>query len=470
MTKYFLPFLLCFSLQKIYAQDVWDLRRSVDYAMAHNITVLQADVQSRIAVLQTKLAKWQLYPTLGFNTQAGYQFGRNIDPTTNQYTTQKVFFQSYGLQAGITLFNFFSIKNNIIATEKDEEAYRLGVGKARNDIALNVAAAYLQYLLSIEQSNIAKVQIDQTAAQLSNTRKLVDAGSMPELNAAQLEAQLATDSSNYVTALGTADQNKIQLIALLNLDESSSFSVATPDVDKIPIPPLSELEPAYVYQLAITTQPLQQSDSLHIVAQEYAVKSARGAMYPTLSAFGQLGSNFGNTYQEPIGFQPFSDTIFTHGGDYLVNSGFFPTYRKVPYFRQIANINFSQGIGLQLNVPILNGRQLRTNYERAQLNVENARLQLRADNLTLQQNIYTAYSNAVTALTKYNATTKAVQTQQYTFDLASKRYDIGILSTIDYITIQTNLFTAKINQVSAKYDYIFKMKVLEFYKGQDVQF
>jgi outer membrane protein len=468
IAQYFLLLLFCFSLEKIFAQtDTWDLRKCVDYAMANNITVLQADVQARQAALQTKLAKGQLIPTLGFNTQAGYQFGRNIDPTTNQYTNNKVFFQSYTLQAGITLFNFFSIKNNIIASAKDEEGYRLGVGKARNDIALNVAASYLQTLLSVEQANIGSAQINQTQAQLDNTRKLVQAGSMPELNAAQLEAQLATDSSNYITALGTADQNRIQLIALLNLDEATSFKVATPDVDKIPVPALSELEPGYVYQLAIATQPLQQSDSMHIVAREYAVKSARGAMYPTLSAFGQLGSNYGSTFQQFLTTGPY-DTIYTHGGDYITS----PTAitGRVPYFKQISNINFSQSIGLQLNVPIFNGRQLRTNYDRAKLDLENAQLQLRADNLTLQQNIYTAYSNAVSALAKYNSSTKAVQTQQYAYDLATKRYNIGLMSTIDYITIQTNLTTAKINQASAKYDYIFKMKVLEFYKGQGVQF
>jgi outer membrane protein len=125
---------------------------------------------------------------------------------------------------------------------------------------------------------------------------------------------------------------------------------------------------------------------------------------------------------------------------------------------------------LQLNIPILNGRQAKTNYERAKLNLENAQLQSRTDNLTLQQNIYTAYSSAVSALAKYNASTKAVQTQQYAYDLGTKRYNIGLMSTIDYITLQTSLFTAKINQVSARYDYIFKVKVLEFYKGQGVQF
>jgi outer membrane protein len=468
--QYFLPALLCLSFSKINAQDTWDLRRCVDYALAHNITVLQADVQARQAALQTKLAKAQTVPTLGFNTQMGFQFGRSIDPTTNLYTNQATFFQSYTLQAGITLFNFFSIKNNVIASAKDEEAYKMGVGKARNDIALNVAAAYLQTLLAIEQANIAKVQIDQTTAQLNNTRKLVDAGSMPELNAAQLEAQLATDSSNYIAAAGTADQNRLQLIALLNLDESTPFKVASPDVDKIPIPPLSELDPAYIYQLALGTQPLQLSDSIFIVAGEYAVKSARGAMYPTLSLFAGLGSNYGNNRLEQVGAVPYSDTTFTHNGDYFVRSASIPVLGKPNYVRQVGSLNFNQSLGLQLNVPILNGRQLKTNYEKAKLNLENSKLQLRADNLTLQQNIYTAYSNSISALAKYNSSTKAVTTQQYAYDLATKRYEIGILSTIDYITIQTNLFTSKINQVSAKYDYIFKMKVLEFYKGQGVQF
>jgi outer membrane protein len=467
----FLLLVLCLSLNKINAQDdTWDLRRCVDYAMAHNITVLQADVRAREAILQTKLSKGQSMPTLGFNTQAGFQFGRSIDPTTNLFTNQTTFFQSSNLQAGITLFNFFSIQNNIRASANDEEAYKLGVGKARNDIALNVAAAYLQTLLSIEQADIAKVQIDQTTAQLDNTKKLVQAGSMPELNAAQLEAQLATDSSNYISAEGTADQNRLQLIAYLNLDEATSFKVAVIDVDKIPIPPLSELEPGYVYQLALATQPLQLSDSMHIVAGEYAVKSARGAMYPTLTVFGQIGSNYGSNYVEQSGYRPFNDTTFTHGGDYFVQSASIPTFSKVGYLKQIGNINRSQSLGLQLNVPILNGRQLKTNYERSKLNLEDLKLQLRADNLTLQQNIYTAYSNSVSAIAKYNSSTKAVETQQYAYDLATKRYEIGILSTIDYITIQTNLFTAKINQVSAKYDYIFKMKVLEFYKGQGVQF
>jgi len=457
------------------AQDKWDLRRCVAYAIQNNISVKQADVQARLAALTTTLNKNAAYPNLSFNTQGGIQFGRNIDPTTNQYTTSKVYFQSLGLQAGVTLFNFFSIKNGITSAKFDEEASRTGVEKVRNDITLNVAAGYLQYLLSIEQTNIASVQIKQTQSQLDNTRKLVDAGSMPELNAAQLEAQLATDSSTYITARATQEQNKLQLLALLNLDASQPFEVSLPDVDKISLEPLSELEPGYVYQLALGNQPLQRVDSLRIKAAEYNVKATRGQMYPTLSAFGQLGSNYASTFREfagvvptgkvdTIGFVPVNGTNY-----YALTPGFSQVTTKPNWFRQVGNINFSQAVGLQLSIPIANNGRLKNNYQRARLNVETLKLQLAQDNLTLQQNVYQAYNNAISSMQKYHATEKAASTQEYAFDLSKKRYDIGMLSTIDYITTQNTLFRARIDRASAHYDFVFKMKVLEFYKGQGVK-
>ncbi len=464
---------LCFAMPlSLPAQEKWDLRKCVDYAVANNISVKQADVQARTAALQKKFADAQVYPNLSFNTQAGFNFGRSIDPTTNQYTTQKVFFQSYGLQSGATLFNWFNIKNSRAAADVDVKAYSLGIDNARNDISLNVAAGYLQYLLAIEQTNIAKVQIAQTQAQLDNTRKLVDAGSMPELNAAQLEAQLATDSSNYISAKATAEQNKITLMGYLNLDAAAPFEVSVPDVDKIPIEPLSELQADYVYQLAMGNQPLQKFDSLRILSAQYSVKSAKGAMYPTISAFGQLGSNYGSIFREFGGAFPTGkfDTIAVvpvNGTNYYaLTPGFKSLFNKPSYFKQVGNINFSQAIGLQLNIPIAGNRRLKDAYQRSQLNVESLKLQQQQDNMTLQKNIYQSYSNAKSAMEKFNATNKSVQTQEYAFSLAEKRYQIGVLSTIDYITAQNNLFTARINQIYARYDFIFKMKLLEFYKGQ----
>ncbi len=466
LTGLFVPFLL--SAQN----DKWDLRRAVDYAVQNNISVKQSDVQARLAALQTKLAQGATIPNLNFNTQAGYQFGRTIDPTSNQFVNNNLFFQSYGLQTNVTLFNWFNVKNQVKAARANEEASQLDVDRVKNDISLNVVAAYLQLLLATEQINIAKAQIALSDSQRIITRKQVEAGSMPELNAAQIESQLALDSSTYITAVSSTQQNKLQLIALLNLDAREPFEVSIPDVDKIPLPPLSELDPAMLLNIASTTQPLQQVDSFRIISGQYSVKAARGAMYPTLTAFASLSSQYSNVYKTVNNnFQGFrSDTIAStkvSGIDYPVvaqSPVYTTTLHDVPYWKQVGNAQFGQAVGVQLNVPIFNGRQARTNWERAKLNVENYKLQLALDNQTLQQNIYTARANAEAAIQKFNSNQKAAAYAEYANELSRKRYEIGMLSTSDYLVVQNNLATARFNLAAARYDYIFRIKLLEYYK------
>jgi outer membrane protein len=220
---------------------------------------------------------------------------------------------------------------------------------------------------------------------------------------------------------------------------------------------------------------LQKADSLRIISGEYSVKAARGAMYPSLTAFGSIGSNFASTYQQFAGIVP-NGRVDTLGVIDIDGSKYYPTapgyntlFNNVPYFRQVGNINLNQSIGLQLNIPIFQGRQARTAYERAKINVEASRLQLAQDNQTLQQNIYTARANAEAAIQKYSANRKAAQYAQYAYDLSRKRYEIGMLSTSEYLIVQNNLETAKINEAAAFYDYIFRIKLLEFYKFGQVQ-
>ncbi len=475
MRKYIFACILLTVSTGIYAQNTWDLRRCVDYAIANGISVKQADVQARIAALNTQLSRAAVYPNLSFNTQAGIRSGRSIDPTSNQYTTNSVFFQSYGLSSNATLFNFFSVQNNIKATAAAQEASKSFADAARNDISLSVANYYLNYLLSLETANAAKLKVDLTTQQLANTRKLVDAGSMPELNAAQLEAQLATDSSSYITAKGTAEQNKISLMGALSLDLSTPFEVSIPDVDRIPLEAIAELQPADVYSMARGTQPKQRFDSLNIISQQYKVKSAKAAMYPTLTAFAQLSSNYASTYREFAGYAPTGkyDTLGVvpvNGTNYYALTPGYNTFTTKPsYFKQVGDINFSQAVGVSLNVPIFNNRQLKTNYEQAKLALENYKLTQKQDEITLQSNIYQAYSSAVSSLESYNATVKAHKTQQYAYDLSKKRYELGVLSTIDFILTENNLFTAQVNELSARYNYVFRMKILEFYKGQGVK-
>ena len=458
----------------IFAQqrDTWDLQRCVQYALDNNISVKQSDVQARLDALTLKQSKASQIPTLNFNTQGGYNFGRSVDPTSNQFTTNRVFFQSYNIQTGVTLFNFFRLRDDIKSKKLQSQASNADIERAQSDVTLNVAAAYLQYLLAKEQVNIAEGQISLTTKQLNLTRKQVSAGALPELNAAQLASQLATDSSTYITNVTTMEQNKLQLLALLNLSADTPFEVSLPDVDKIPLEPINELEPDVLYQHAVKTQYQQKVDSLKLMSAKYAAKSARAAMYPTISAFGSVGSNYASSFMTQTGSIPFADTLGSvnvNGKDYYtIANRQVPIYGKASYSKQLFDINLSQAIGVSLNIPIFNNRQSKTAWEQAKLNITNLELQQAQNKQTLQQDIYTAYTNAKSGIEKYNANTKGASYAQYAFHLAELRYENGMLSASDYLVAQNNLYTAKINQSAARYEYIFRLKVLEFYKFNQI--
>ncbi|MET0392414.1 MAG: TolC family protein [Chitinophagaceae bacterium] len=456
------------------AQEKWDLRRSVDYALKNNISVRQADVQARIYALTYEQSMLSRFPTINMQNSAGFQFGRSIDPSTNQFTNAEIAFTNHSVNLNLDLFNWFSKKNTIAANRLQAEAYMAGAEKARNDIALNVANAYLQILLSAEQIKTAEVQVKQSVEQAGNVKKQVDEGALPELNLAQLETQVANDSANLITAQSNYTLSLLQFKALLNIPADQPFEVEVPAVESIPVESLADLDPAAVYTQAIANLPQQRINELNLQSAIKNAAAARGALYPSFVFFGGLDSRYSNA-QRILG-KDFSPTIIpigfvdVGGTSYIVNTQTnLPTgYTKNSYFRQLNN-NFSQSVGLGLSIPIMNGGIARTNWKKAKLNVVNAELQKEQGEMTLKQDIYQAHANAVTALNKYHASRKAVETSQKAYDFSTKRFDVGLLNTIDLIISQNNLFNAKISMLSAQYDYVFKMKLLEFYKGQGLK-
>ena len=269
--------------------------------------------------------------------------------------------------------------------------------------------------------------------------------------------------------------------AILNLDAAAPFDLDTPPVETIPVEPISSLQPDIVFSIAIGTFPQQKMNDLRINSAEKNVDYTKGRLYPTLSAYGALGDNFFNDLRAV-------NTVFvpTYAGPNsyaLDNTNQYPLYLAAPYttyssqplykaFKgygdQMSN-NFGQQVGLQLNIPIFNGNTARINYKKAQLNVATAKLTKDNDLLTLKQGVYQAYYNAVASLQKFESNKKAVVVAEKSFDLATKRYEIGMLNTIDYLTNQNNLFTARINVLIAQYDYVFRIKVLEYYKGLGIK-
>lgn len=462
-------------------QEKWDLRQCVDHALKNNISVRQTDLQSRFSALTYSQSKMAQLPSLNYSGSVGYRLGRSENPTTGVLEDNNFLNIGMQLQSGVTVFNWFSRRNTIEANRLSWEADKAQTEKIQNDIALNVAVAYLQVLLAREQANIAAAQVDLTIAQLENTRKRVDAGSLPELNAAELEAQLSRDSSSLITARNTAVQFLLQLKSLLNLDAGMDFDVATPPVSMIPVDPIADLLPEAVYASALKFMPQQKVNDLRIQAASKSVQVAKAGLYPSFNAFGSMSTS-AIWFKRPIynqvlnGYSATGARADAGGGTYYAVE--VPTYidgsTVVRYYKpdnipHQFNTNFGQSVGIGVSVPIFNGRSAQTALERSKVTLQLQELQKEQGDMQLKQDIYKAYNDAATAIQKYNADVKAVQTAEKAYAYAGKRYDLNLLSAYELLNSQTNLQRAKIQALYSQYDYVFKMKLLEFYKGQGIK-
>ncbi len=483
-----LVILICFiGLSQTYAQrasDNWDLRHCIEHALQYNISIQQADVQARIQALLVKQSKYNLYPNLNANTGTGLRFGRSIDPTTNNFVNSQFLYQNFGVNANVQLYNNGRLKNAQLVSQFNAQAALADVAKAQNDVSFNVATFYLQVLAAREQVNISKLQITQTQNQFQITKKRVDAGVLPELNLAEIEAQLATDSSNYYTAKGNYEQNILSLRGLLNLETDVLFGIETPMIDQIPIETFADLQPDAVYQMALEYQPLQKGNELRIKSAQKNVLVSKSQMYPTFTLGGNLSTNFSNSFNKFtganfLGYSPITGAepiINLSNVNYYVQSPIYKTTQTTRGFTELwdnwaqqVDNNFGQNVGFNLSIPIFNSYQGRTNYRISKLNLKSVELQKTQSNLSLKQDIYTAYTNATTALQKFNAGKKTVESTQKAYEFALKRYEVGLLSSLDLITNQNNLLRSKVQLLNNQYDYIFKMKLLEFYKGKGIK-
>lgn len=471
--------LLFFALST-FAQEKWSLRKCVDYAMENNISIRQSALQAEISAINHKQSKLSQIPSANLSNSEGFRFGKSQNPSTGILENQNYFSVGLNFQSSVEIFNFFSKKNTILANEWALEAAKAQTEKLKDDIALLVANNYLQVLLSIEQQKIADVQVKQSFTQLDIVKKQVNAGALPELNALELETQLSTDSANLITAIGNVSQAKLVLKSNMFLDAAEPFEIEEPSVDEIPIEAIGDLQPADVYEKALANLPQQRMNEFNLQAAKRNSLASKAGMYPSISAFGSLATNYGY-FRTPIyskvlsGYAPSGLVVPDGSGGFVsVQQPVFTNSTQSGYVtspglgNQFTN-NFGQQLGISISVPIFNGWQAKANYQRSKINIRNVEYQKSLDNQNLKQNIYQAYNLAIVALEKFTSSLKAVETAQKSYDFAAKRYEVGMLTTLELTTNQNNLFRAKLQYVVNQFDYVFKMKVLEFYKGQGLK-
>lgn len=455
--------------------EIWTLQSSVQYALEHNISIRQNELNKRLAALSLKQSRLAQLPTLNANTSYGRSFGRSVDPTTNQFSNTNYDFLSASGTANILLFGWFQQRNTIASNKYSLEAAKADIDQLKNDVSLNVATGFLRALLAKEQIRINQKQVELSKAQLFQTRKFVDAGRLPELNAAQLESQLASDSSNLISAISNYKSAILDIKALLNLDFETKYEIEAPVVDIAEQINLNSMNPEMIYEEAAKNFGTIKSSEFKVLAAQKRIAATKGGLYPQFGLNAQFGTNFATSYKEPTNIKmgPGKPTgAYVPINDSLYFAVYEPTYtydsRTIPFSKQVDN-NFRQTISIGLSFPIFNAWQSQYNLRQAKISEQTQELNKYQATLKLKQDVYKAYDDAVSAVQKYHAAERATQAAQRAFDFAEKRYNLGLTNTVEYLTTQNTQFVAESNLLSAKYDLIFKLKVIDYYLGKELK-
>lgn len=435
------------SVQDIHAQEKqWTLDECVKYALENNIQIQQSDFNTELSKQDVKQSRYNNLPTLNGFASHTYNFGQTIDPFTNQFATSQVRSNSFSLSSSLTLFNGFQTMNTVKRNQANLKASEYDLEKVQNDVSLNIANLYLQILFSHELVKNAENQMNVTSGQIDRIKKLVDAGSLPEGNLREIEAQYATEELQLINAQNQLSITKLNLAQVLRLEDASNFDVLTPNLSTFQ--GVSELiSPEALYLTALETMPEVKSAEYNYYSAEKSKDIARGGYSPSLSVTGSIGSGFSENNKE-----------FVDGE------------LKVKPFSNQLDDNFNKSIGFRLNIPLFNGLNSRTNVQRAKIQLNIAELNLENTKLQLRQNIETAHNEAVAALKRYKAAEKSVNALQLSFNYTKQRFDVGLLNSFDFNNEKNRLNNSESELLQAKYEYIFKTKVLDFYQGKAINF
>lgn len=476
MFRLVLVFLVATISTQVNAQDPWDLERCVDYAMQNNLTILQSRLNIDRSDVDLKQNKFSLIPSLNAGGTYGFNFGQRIDPFTNEFARGQVSSGNLFLSSSVDLFNAFSKMNAIRASEQNYKASEFDLQNVKNDISLQLCLFYLQILLSKENVVIAEQQVEITQAQVDRMEKLVNAGSEPQGNLYDSEAQLAQEELNLTNAENSVNLAILNLTQLLQLDyeQSQGFDIVTPNLTDEGVELLNNSSQD-IYIRAKELMPEVQAAEARRSAAEYNLSSAKGQLYPTLFMSGSLGSGYSGNNTEPVGdgttgFVPIGqvqgtgETVVTLQEQTFFQEDDFQTKKLGDQLED----NFNQNLQIGINIPIFNGNSAKSNVNRAKINQLDADITYSQITNQLRFEIEQAYADAKAAMNSYISADKAVKALEESFKYAEVRYEQSVINTVEFNNIKTQYTNAQSNQVRAKYDFVFRTKILDFYLGNSI--
>ncbi|PCJ82429.1 MAG: transporter [Flavobacteriales bacterium] len=463
--KIFFQILLFFLWNVSNAQETWDLERCVTHALENNIQIKKTEISSKISKHTLLQSKTEALPNLNGFVNNNYNFGQTIDPFTNEFATERVQSNAFSLNSSVTLFNGLQTWNTIKQNEYSFLASQKDIDKIKNDISLSVAANYLQVLFNEEQIEIASSQLRISEMQVERTQKLVYVGSLPKGSLLEIEAQKATEELNVVNAENALQMAYLDLKQLLELNASTDFKIEKPEME-IPTEPKILSTPGQVYDAALGKMPQIKSAEYRLGSNEKQLAVAKGGRSPRLALSGSYGTGYSGNRKEVVDTTGFS--FIPLGATASGEEVFFPQYTTITEPRSFGkqlDDNLNQSVGLSLSVPIFNGWAVQTNINKARLAIENAEYDLQLARNQLRKDIEQAYANAVAALKKHRATKKSLIALEESFKYTEQKFNVGMVNAVEYNDVKNKLAKAQSDLLQAKYDYVFKTKILDFYQG-----
>lgn len=421
----------------VMAQESWDLRRCIDYAIAHNLTVKQREVAKQQREVDLNTAKWSRLPDVSGSASHSFNFGRSLQ-SNNTYESVNSQNTSMSLSVGLPVFTGFQIPHQVALSKLDLLAAVEDLNKAKEDITISVTSSYLQILYNMELRKIAQSQLELSKELYERKESFFRQGKASEAEVLEAKARMAQDELSLVQAENDYRLAVLDLSQLLELDTPDGLTVFQPDLNADDF--FGKMEsPATIYNEAVLSKPAILAAQYRVKGADHSIKIAQSGYYPKLSVGGGLGTNY-----------------YRMSG--LPNKSFGAQMKD----------NFSQYIGLQLSVPIFDRFTTRNRVRSARLQKVALDWQLDESKKALFKEIQQAYYNAVGAESKYRSSELADRSAEASFRLMKEKYEYGKANASEYNESRTAWLRAQYTRYQAKYDYIFRMKILDFYRGRSI--
>ncbi|RKS95223.1 outer membrane protein [Flavobacterium limicola] len=447
----------------------WTLEECVKYAIQNNISIKQSELDSKTALIDKKGAVGNFLPSLNASASHSWNIGLNQDITTGLLQNQTTQFTSAGANVGIDIYKGLQNQNTLRKANLSIVAAKYQLLKMQEDIALNVANAFLQVLFNKENLKVQKQQLGINEKQYARSEELVKAGSIPRGDLLDVKATVALNNQNVIAADNALLISKLSLAQLLQLKDFENFDVVD-DTDVKDENNILAQTPNAIYDKALEGRTELKIARTNLEIAQKNVAIAKGAFQPTLQGFYSFSSRVGYS-DRVVGFQPNTSNPTSVVGyvegtnQNVLQNNFSPVLGKaLPFFDQFSD-NKGHSFGAQLSIPIFNGFSVRNNLERSKVSLERSKIALEQQDLDLQRNVFTAFADAKGALNAYESSVVALEARQGAYDYAKEKYAVGLMNSFDFNQSQTLLTNAQSEVLRTKYDYIFKIKILEFYFG-----